>query len=102
LIACEDPSEIGLSLSPEDKVGVYFKDLPVQSSMVYIDSLNTSNSGLLLSGNYNDPVFGRTEATAFTQVLRNDNKLKEGAVFDSLVLYLKPIYFFGEDTSKLQ
>lgn len=102
LFSCEDPSEIGLTLNPEDKVGVDYVDLPVDASMVYIDSVSTTSSDLLLSGSYSDPVFGQVETKAFTQVWRNGGEVDKDAVFDSAIFYLQPKYFYGADDMKPQ
>ncbi len=102
IFSCEEPNEIGLSLNPDDKIGVYFVELPVETSMVYTDSFNTSSSNVIYSGTQSVPDFGNTEATAFTQVAWTATGIKPGAVFDSVTFSLDPSVFYGADTNAVQ
>lgn len=99
LFSCEDPSEIGLSLNPDDQVEVYFVELPLIASVTLQDSINTTRTGRLLSGNYIDPNFGQISAKSFTQVRGNFASIEEGATFDSLTLSLSLDYANGTDFS---
>ena len=102
LLSCEEPNEIGLSLNPDDMIGVYFVELPVEASMVYTDSFNTSSGNVIYAGVQNVPEFGTTEATAYTQVAWSSAAIKAGAVFDSVTFSLDPSTFFGADTNAVQ
>lgn len=102
LLSCEEPNEIGLTLNPTDEVGVYYAELPVEASMVFIDSIATSSAAMLLSGAQAYPELGSIEAVAYTQVAYNASALNTAAVLDSLVLQLSPYYFYGEDTTQSQ
>lgn len=102
LFSCEEPNEIGLSLNPEDEVGVYYVELPVQASMVNVDSVATSASSLILSGVQSDDVFGATQAIGYTQVGFNASALNTAAVLDSVVLTLAPASFHGPDETEIQ
>src|SRR5690606_25026963 len=90
IFSCEEPNEIGLSLNPDDKIGVYFVELPVETSMVYTDSFNTSSGDIIYSGVQSVPDFGKTEAAAYTQVAWTSVRIKAGAVFDSVTFSLDP------------
>src|SRR5690606_17079147 len=98
LMSCEEPNEIGLTLNPTDEVGVYYAELPIEASMVFIDSIATSNVSTLLSGAQAYPDLGTIEAVAYTQVAYNASALNTEAILDSLVLQLRPAYFYGADT----
>lgn len=102
LVSCEEPNEIGLVLNPTDEVGVYYAELPIEASMVFIDSIATSNVSTLLSGAQTYPGLGEIEAIAYTQVGYNAGALNTEAVLDSLVLQLSPSYFYGDDTARVQ
>src|SRR5690606_4092582 len=102
IFSCEEPNEIGLSLNPDDKIGVYFVELPIESSMAYVDSFNTSSGNIIYSGVQSVPEFGSTEATAYTQVAWTSTAIKAGAVFDSITFSLDPSVFYGADTNTAQ
>lgn len=102
LLSCEDPSEIGISINPDDKIGVYYVELPVEASMVYIDSVNTGSGSEIFSGFYSDASLGLTEAIAYTQVSWSSSTIKAEAVYDSITLSFDPSYFYGVDTNRIQ
>lgn len=102
LVSCEEPNEIGLVLNPGEEVGVYYAELPIEASMVFIDSIATSNVSTLLSGTQTYTDLGTIEAIAYTQVGYNAGALNAAAVLDSLVLQLSPSYFYGADTVQAQ
>lgn len=97
LFSCEEPSDIGISINPDDKIGVYFVELPVEASMVYIDSVNTGNTPEIFSGIHSDPELGLTEAIAYTQVGWNAASLTADAVLDSVTFTLATSHFYGAD-----
>lgn len=67
--SCTDPSEIGLELDPENnQLGVFYTEIPLSASMVLLDSLNTTNSNVLMAGGDISPFFGTTEAIGFSRV----------------------------------
>lgn len=92
LSSCEDePDLIGLGLQPQnDRLGLAYSDTTsiVAYSMIE-DSLRSNFSPSLL-GTYNDPVFGNTSASIFTQARLSDNNVTFGSnpTFDSLVMFL--------------
>ena len=102
LVSCEEPNEIGLILNPTDEVDVYYAELPVEASMVLIDSIATSNVSTLLTGAQTYSGLGDIEAVAYTQVGYNAGALHTEAILDSLVLQLSPSYFYGEDIAQAQ
>lgn len=98
LFSCEDPNEIGLSLNPDDQVGVNFVELPVSAVNTLQEAVITSRPGRLLAGTYNDPDFGKVTAKGYAEVKVNTKNIEEGAVFDSLTLTLKVDYLQGPTT----
>ena len=63
--SCQDKTkELGLSLPNQENVEVFFTDtVKVETSTVFIDSVNTTNSTSLLVGKLNDPYLGTVTAT---------------------------------------
>jgi hypothetical protein len=60
-------------------------------STTYIDSVQTSSSGSLLIGGYNDPVFGPVTARSYLEITPPPfSTINQFARFDSMVLYLIP------------
>ncbi|WP_205513179.1 DUF4270 family protein [Longitalea arenae] len=81
-----------------DTVGVLL------SSFV-LDSFTTNNNQFALIGNYHDAYTGKTNASTFFQLglptLSEDaaTLLPKSAVYDSLVIYMKPSgYYYGDTT----
>jgi uncharacterized protein DUF4270 len=59
-ISCEDPSEIGLELTPDDQIGVFFKDFPINTTTTLLDSVDTRIRGARgFVGGYQDAQFGK-------------------------------------------
>jgi hypothetical protein len=68
LVGCEESNEIGDVLTlGENNIEVLYKEISLPAKNVYIDSIRTDNDGRILVGNYNDPDFGHTVATAYSQ-----------------------------------
>ena len=63
--SCQDKTkELGLSLPNQKNVEVFFTDTTtIETSTVFIDSVNTTNSTSLLVGKLNDPQLGVMTAT---------------------------------------
>jgi len=77
----------------------------VELSTVHIDSFQTSGSGSLLVGEYNDPYTGRIRASTYFELIPptyiQDNFLN--TLFDSAVILLKPNgNFYGDTTLPFQ
>lgn len=98
--ACVDPTDVGSELLEGDQVGVDYTDtLTLQTSSFIGDTLTTYSPTTLLSsylfGQMEDPVFGKTRASIYTQA-RLQRTLSgayqsfdfSGATLDSIVLVL--------------
>lgn len=99
-ISCEENGPFGLS--SEDVVPVNFTsvDVPITSSVVWLDSIQSSSIGVYLMGEYTSNTFGRMEATMYSRL--NLNRAQIGLIpseseFDSVKLNMQMIYSF--DTS---
>lgn len=93
LFSCEEePDLIGLDLQPQsEKLGVAFSDTSsIVAYSLIDDSLRTDNYALNLLGTFNDPVFGTTSASIFTQVRLSNNNVDFGTnpTLDSIILRL--------------
>lgn len=94
IFSCSDENNlpavsIGNSfIKPQTQI-VMVDTFTVNLSTVKIDSIQTSGSGVLLAGSFDDPDMGRVSSTGFFQVAIPDTtELAEGSVFDSLTLIL--------------
>ncbi|QHT67841.1 DUF4270 domain-containing protein [Rhodocytophaga rosea] len=108
VISCQlqGDEDIGLELPLDtDNFGMYFTDtITVTSSTVLLDSVATTNTGYLITGQYIDGKVGKVTAKSYLGVGLNDAApdIEEKAVFDSLVLMLDyDTYNYG-DTTQLQ
>jgi hypothetical protein len=105
LFQCEDPNEIGLELRADsEKVGAYYTEIEIPSSVISLDSMLTSSSARLLAGNYTDPDLGDLTASGYTRFSFGESKLSipEDAIYDSIYLKLKVDYTYGPGVSDLQ
>jgi hypothetical protein len=96
--SCEDEASILGFKNPNQKFKVNYYEIPLESSVMLIDSLRTSNTYVtgetnrLLVGKYLDDRFGEVSSTAFTQFYpANTSKtlLSETAKLDSVTVTLR-------------
>jgi hypothetical protein len=72
-------------------------------SSVFIDSIPTSNQSVALCGTHIDPVFGTVSASSYWQVKAfNGSTIPNLAVYDSLVMVMRPNKVRYGDTAKVQ
>jgi hypothetical protein len=104
--SCEDPGEIGLTVNPDrDEIDVKFKKFTLPFKNVLTDSVRTDISGRLIVGAIDDPVFGKTVASSFTQFnldFEGDPITNPSSLLDSAVLHLAYSYWHGFDFSQQQ
>ncbi len=89
--SCQDKTkELGLSLPNQENVEVFFTDtMTIETSTVFIDSVNTTNSTSLLVGKLNDPQLGvMTASSVFT--LKSDQQTVTKVNFVALRDIIKP------------
>lgn len=106
--ACEiqGDKDIGLDIQPQiQDINVYFTDtVTIHTSTVLLDSIATTNTGYLISGQYLHPLVGNAGATSFFSIGINESSpsIATSAVYDSLVLLLDyDTYSYG-DTTQMQ
>jgi hypothetical protein len=106
--SCEDPTSIGIE-NPSPKFDLHFVDIPLESSVILMDTLRTGNVSADLSrfvvGKYSDPEFGNVQASFFSEYLPGGLvELKNSPVFnDTVILELAFDYYtYGSSTSSEQ
>ncbi len=104
LVSCEDnPSQVGLEL--KNALGqiqpVQVDTISVFSSVETMDSVRSDHSGYSLLGNFQDPVFGWSEASFITQYrLSNPWIPGNNADVDSVKLFLQVNSYTGNEVSE--
>jgi hypothetical protein len=90
--SCKDPDIVGLDVQPPgDQLNLIYTDTAtVRAYTIREDSLRTDEVSLYLIGSYTDSVFGRTDASIYTQVLlpSSNVNLGDSLALDSVVLTL--------------
>ena len=81
---------------------LYIDTMTVESSTFKFDSVQVSSTSRLLLGSYDDPIFGKTSSTIYTQLANSTYTLDSDAVFDSIVLILNYDDYFYNDTTQVQ
>ena len=105
-VSCKKvPQQIGNSLQPS---GNYIKveftgDNDIIAEVDYVDSLSTKSASLSLLGSMNDPHFGSSDLSFYTQIGLSSNSVKwgEDAVVDSVVLQMVYSGYYGDTTSSM-
>lgn len=98
LFSCEKETEIGEPLNPNGNgVGVFYAEIPVTSSVILNDSVNTTNN--VMVGKYENPDFGIIKSNGFAQFLPEKANLEipQDAVVESMEIKLRIVYFHGEE-----
>jgi hypothetical protein len=109
-LSCEDEAGLLGYKNPNTKFEVKYVEIPLESSVLLLDSQRTSNffftneTSRLLVGNYQDEQLGLVSAAAFTQYFTSSGaKLITGAVFDSVSLELRlDYYYYGSQPASSQ
>lgn len=100
---CSDPATLGLELAPENnQIGVFYKEIPLNAQVVLLDSFNTTNAGILIVGDEEDPYFGKTRSTAYTRLYieQGAERPKAEALLDSVFLNLATVSVNGANLDK--
>ena len=100
---CSDPATLGLELAPENnQIGVFYKEIPLNAQVVLLDSLNTTNAGILIVGDEEDTYFGKTRSTAFTRLYIEQGTTRPTAVavLDSVFFNFSTVSVNGTDLDK--
>jgi hypothetical protein len=100
---CSDPATLGLELAPENnQIGVFYKEIPLNAQVVLLDSFNTTNAGILIVGDEEDPYFGKTRSIAYTRmhIEQGSERPKAEALLDSVFFNLATVSVNGTDLDK--
>jgi len=104
IFACSDPTGIGESLLPEGSLfDVEDTVLNIKLKTVIEDSIRTDSLGNYVLGYLKDePDFGTTKASIFTQVRLpfNNINFESNVIYDSLVLHLAYDFSYGDTLAK--
>lgn len=102
--SCQKKENIlGLGIQPpEERIDALYSVAEVQTTTVGADTIRTDETIFNLAGSYNDPVFGKAEASFYTQfrLLSNNVNFGDPAFnqLDSIVLSLKYQGSYGKTT----
>lgn len=95
-VGCTETTSIGTEILESDRAGVFSVDtFTIKTSTVVEDPLSVYSNEIfpnVFIGDFEDPVFGQTTSSLYTQFRINQNALPnypDDAVFDSLVLMLR-------------
>lgn len=91
LNACENPTGVGLEVTPEEQIDALFTDtISLQAFTVREDSAQSGSTNQVVFGLFKDPVFGKTVADLAIDLGRPDGfvQLKADVEIDSVVLVL--------------
>lgn len=105
-ISCKKvPQHIGNTLQPSGShIKVAFTgDNDIVTEVERIDSLSTKSASLSLLGSMNDPHFGRSDLSFYTQIGLTSNSVQwgENAVVDSIVLQMTYSGYYGDTLSPM-
>jgi len=101
LFSCEDPSRLGIDLIEDnDDLDVLQAEIPLQLKVVRLDSLDTTNRGIMMTGDYTDLDFGNLNVQSYLRVLppgTTPSIPTSVMEADSVKMDFRISYFFGED-----
>ena len=101
--SCKKVPDIGSSLQPSSTfIKVAFSDeQDIIAETERIDSLSTKSASYSLVGDLNDPIFGNSNLSFYTQIGLTSNSIKwgEGATTDSIVLQMIYSGYYGDTLS---
>ncbi|GJM30051.1 MAG: hypothetical protein DHS20C17_26860 [Cyclobacteriaceae bacterium] len=101
LFSCEDPSSLGIDLIDDnDDIDVLYSEIPLQLKVVQLDSINTTNRGIMMTGEYADLDFGNLKVQSYLRVLPPSAapQIPETVLTaDSVTMDFRLNYFFGPE-----
>ena len=107
LLSCNKNDSFGVEIQPENQniSGQFVDTLFIETSTIFADSVKTDElNGISPLGTYIDPIFGKTQASIYTQIRLaqaydfrpENNGSLDSLVIDSIVLYLALDGSYGE------
>lgn len=92
-------TDIGSSFFESHANFVTIDTLTVKMETVYLDSIATSGTGMMLVGTYRDALCGNSTATSYMKLgAPDDRSIYQTAVYDSLCFLIEPDDYFLGDT----
>lgn len=103
LMACEDPTNVGLGLVGDDSGQPLTEALPLDAFAPADEVGIVDNLGQVLAGRVDDPSFGTTNATAYFDVRTNTSQTIEyrNGPVERAILELETSYVYGDTLSEL-
>lgn len=98
--SCSDPAVVGIELAPgNNQIGVFFEEFELPAQVVLLDSFNTTNQGVLIVGNEEDPFFGKTEGIGYSRLYIDvtEDRPRADAILDSVLFSLEIVSVNGAD-----
>ena len=103
--SCKKLPDIGSSLQPNSSyIKVAFSGKhDIIAETEHVDSLSTKAASLSLVGDLNDPIFGNSNMSFYTQMGLTSNSVKwgEGATTDSIILQMIYSGYYGDTLTSL-
>ena len=103
--SCKKLPDIGSSLQPNSSyIRVAFSGKhDIIAETEHVDSLSTKAASLSLVGDLNDPIFGNSNMSFYTQMGLTSNSVKwgEGATTDSIILQMIYSGYYGDTLTSL-
>ncbi len=104
-VSCKKTPDIGSSLQPNSSYikAAFSGEQDIIAESERIDSLSTKAASLSLVGDLNDPIFGNSNLSFYTQIGLTSNSIKwgEGATTDSIVLQMIYSGYYGDTLTPL-
>ncbi len=101
LFSCEDPGRLGIDLiDNDDDFAVFFTEINLDSKVVQLDSINTTNRGIMMTGYHTDNDFGMVQVQSYLRLLppaTSPNIPEDVLEADSIKMDLRFNYFFGQN-----
>jgi hypothetical protein len=93
-------SDIGSSFFQSHANLVEVDTVTATLETIYLDSMITNNTGVILLGSYNDSISGSKEASSYMQLgAPNVQSIEPTAVYDSLRFLMKPNRYIAGDST---
>jgi len=90
-------------LAPQNnQIGVYYKEIALDAQVILLDSFNTTNAGILIVGDEQDPYFGKTKSTAYTRlhIEQGSERPRADALLDSVFFTLSTVSVNGSNLTQ--
>jgi hypothetical protein len=102
--SCDD-SLLGLDLLDEQNIlnTSFTNELPIESSIVLLDSVPMTNISRVIVGQIDEPEIGKVQAEAYLlPSIGTETNVNFGqdARYNSLKLFLDPAYLYGDTTDR--